>query len=47
MMAAQYGHTDALNALLEAGADVHAATKVPPGPLGAPARVTPPRRAGG
>ena len=35
MEAASNGHTDALNALLAAGADVNAANKVPPGPLGA------------
>ena len=32
MHAAMGGNTDAVNALLEAGADVHAADKVPPGP---------------
>ena len=30
--AAQEGRTDDVKALLKAGADVHAATKVPPGP---------------
>ena len=47
MHAALNGHTDAVNALLKAGADVHAADPVGAArPTGAPARVTPPRRAG-
>ena len=42
MRAASNGHADAVNALLTAGADVHAADPVGAArPTGAPARVTP------
>ena len=45
--AAREGRTDDVKALLKAGADVHAAEEVGAArPTGAPARVTPPRRAG-
>ena len=43
--AAEEGRTDEVKALLKDGTDVHAVDEMPPGPLGAHARLTPPRRA--